>query len=171
MDIIDVLLEDHAALRGELAVLTAPFTGPPGTGRLALDNRGLLRDVRGFFNLFKAHEAVEDDFFSEAFCMVDLDPAQRAEFTEGRRSLAESIKLFGSIAFSCDGENVHPMRVISARLKVDMHAHLVFEELVIFPKARKRLPASRLRDLEKLARMETRRKIVRAGLKRTPIAG
>ena len=31
MDIINVLLQDHATLRGELANLTAPFTAPPGT--------------------------------------------------------------------------------------------------------------------------------------------
>ena len=102
MDIIDVLLEDHAVLRGEAEAMTAPFTRVR-EGRKEIDRKGLLRDTRIFFTLFKTHEAVEDDFLSEAFCLVELDAEQRAEFSDSRESLAAALKLFGSSAYGSSG--------------------------------------------------------------------
>jgi len=155
MDIIDVLLEDHAALRGEAEALTSPHTR--ARGGAPPDRKRLLGDMRAFFTLFKAHEAVEDDFLSEAFCLVELDAGQRAEFSETRRALAEALKKFGAFAVGSGGKSVEPMRDVALRLRDDLEAHLSCEERVVFPRLRASMRAAKLRDLGARARAGARR--------------
>jgi hypothetical protein len=145
MDIIDVLLEDHAVLRGEAEALTMPFTR-------ILDRKVLLRDTRTFFTLFKTHEAVEDDFLSEAFCLVELDAEQRAEFSDSRESLAAALKLFGSFAYGSNGKSVESMGDVSRGLLDALEAHLTCEEKTVFPKLKASLRPAMLRDLGERAR-------------------
>ena len=153
MDIIDVLLEDHAVLRGEAEALTAPFTRLLG-GAKEIDRRALLRDMRFFFTLFKTHEAVEDDFLSEAFCLVELDARQRAAFTDGRRSLADALSRFGSLAVDSGAKSVEAMRGVSLRLLDALEEHLSLEEKIIFPRLKASLRADMLRDVGERARAE-----------------
>lgn len=152
MDIIDHLLEGHAALRGEFAGLTALFERPRGVGwddRVALDKEHFARDVRAFIAAFKTHEAEEDAFFSKALRLVEVEADLRGVFLEGRRSLGEIMKLFGAVAFSCDGEHVHPVRAVLLRLGEELEARLAYEEKILFPKLRERLPAGLLEDFQR----------------------
>lgn len=150
MDIIDVFLESHTALRGDISGLEAPFTRAHGVGWddcVVLDQKRLLRDINAFFGAFKNHEKAEDDFLVEVSGLFELDAQTRAAFAEGRRALAEIMKLFGAVAFSCDGEHVHRVRELLSRLRQELEAHLSYEEKTLFPLLRKRLPAALLREL------------------------
>lgn len=155
MDIIDVFLESHAALRGELATLSAPFDRPHGVGWddcVSLDMKRLSRDMRTFFDAFKKHEAAEDEFLTEVSGQFALDAQTQASFAEGRRSLGEIMKLFSVVAFSCDGEHVHRVRELLFRLREELEAHLVYEEKILFPLLKSRLPAERLGEIGRRAR-------------------
>lgn len=147
MDIIDVFLEKHAGLRAELESLAAPFNRPHGVGWddcLSLDRERMLRDVDSFFASFREHEASEDELFSER---LSLDEPTRAAFDAGRRAVADIMKLFGAVAFTCDGEHVHRVRELLSRMREEVEAHLAYEEKVLFPMMRERLPAALLRRL------------------------
>lgn len=150
MDIIDVLLESHAALRGGLEAVAAPFRQPHGVGwddRVALDQARLLRDIEIFFASFKSHETAEDELLAAVSGRFALDGESRAAFQEGRRTLGEIMKLFGAVAFCCDGEHVYRVRELLFRLREELDAHLVFEESILFPTLRAGLPADLLREL------------------------
>lgn len=155
MDIIDFFLESHAALRGEIEAVEAPFKRPHGVGWddcVVLDNKRLLRNINAFFASFKKHEAAEDAFLAEVAGQFTLDAETRAAFDEGRRSLGEIMKLFGAVAFSCDGEHVHRVRELLSRLREELESHLAYEEKILFPQMKKRLPAGLLRELGLQAR-------------------
>lgn len=150
MDIIDVYLERHGALRAQIAALEAPFKRPHGVGWddcLALDHKALLRDVGAFFDAFREHEASEEEMFAEASDRIRLDPATRAAFEKGRRAVADIMKLFGAVAFTCDGEHVHRVRELLSRMREEVEAHLAFEERILFPLAREALPPALLAEL------------------------
>lgn len=149
MDIIDVFLDRHASLRRDLSALEAPFQPPHGVGWddcVAIDANRLLRDIETFFASFKSHVLAEDDFLAEVAGRVKLDPATRADFAEGRRAVADIMKLFGAVAFTCDGEHVHRVRELLTRMHEEVEAHLRFEETTLFPLVKDRLPAETLRE-------------------------
>lgn len=155
MDIIDFFLESHAALRGDVSRLEAPLKRAHGVGWddcVAIDQKRLLRDVNGFFDSFKKHEMAEDDFLAEVSGQLVLDAQTRAAFAEGRRALSEIMKLFGAVVFSCDGEHVHRVRELLSRLRQELEAHLSYEEKILFPLLRDRLPEALLRELGAHAR-------------------
>ncbi len=165
MDIIEVLLEGHAALRGEFAALTAPFERPHGVGwddRVALDKKRLLRDIRGFFAAFKTHETVEDEFLAEVLRLVELNEELRAASAAGHRSMGEMMKLFGAVACSCDGRHVYPLRAVLFRLGEELETHLTYEEKILFPMLRERLPVGLLRELGRRAQEGSQKTSLRA---------
>lgn len=150
MDIIEGFLEKHGQLRQELAALEAPFQRPHGVGWddcVSLDRPSLLRGVESFLAGFKDHEADEDEFFARVAGELTLDAKMSAAFAEGRRAVYDIMKVFGAVAFTCDGEHVHRVRESLSRLREELEAHLAYEEKVLFPLLRERLPASRLREL------------------------
>lgn len=143
MDIIDVFLERHAALRRDIASLEAPFLPPHGVGWddcVAVDCERLLRDVERFFAAFKSHVLAEDRFLKDAAAKLKLDAATEAEFSEGRRAVAGIMKLFAAVAFTFDGEHVHRVRELLSRMHEEVEEHLDFEESILFPLLRERLP-------------------------------
>lgn len=149
MDIIDVFLERHAALRGELSALEAPFRQPHGVGWddcVALDGEALRRDAEAFFASFRGHALEEDEFLAAARARAGLDEELLRAFAEGRRSVADIMKLFGAVAFTCDGEHVHRVRELLSRMRDEVEAHLRFEETSLFPAFRERVPAGLLRE-------------------------
>lgn len=155
MDIIDVFLERHAALRRDLTALEAPFRLPHGVGWddcVALDCERLLRDIELFFAAFKSHVQAEDDFLKEVSGRVPLDPAVREDFAQGRRAVAGIMKLFGAVAFTFDGEHVHRVRELLSRMHDEVEEHLLFEEKTLFPIVRRSLPADLLREHASRAR-------------------
>jgi hypothetical protein len=150
MDIIELFLERHAALRKELAALESQFQRPHGVGWddcVSLDCKRLLRDIEGYFASFRDHEEMEDEFLSEVSALVKLDATTRDAFTSGRRAVADIMKLFGAVAFSFDGEHVHRVRELLSRMSGEVESHLVFEEKILFPLLRERLPSALLREL------------------------
>ncbi len=155
MDIVEFLHESHRALRRELAALEAPFKLPHGVGwddRVCLDRDALLRDVDVFFASFRRHEAAEDEVLSEAGDRLGLDAEMRAEFTKGRRTVADVMKLFGAVTFTCDGEHVHRVRELLGRMRDEIENHLSYEEQVLFPLLKEKLPAGELKRLGEHAR-------------------
>lgn len=155
MDIIDVFLERHGALRAELAGLAAPLRRPHGVGWddcVSLDCQRLRRDIEAFFASFRAHEAAEEEVLTEIAGQFKLDAAMRAAFEDGRRAVADIMKLCGAVAFSFDGEHVHRLRELLGRMTEEVEAHLAYEEKSLFPLLRERLPAARLRELGDRAR-------------------
>lgn len=149
MDIIEVFLEKHGALRRELTALEAVFKRPHGVGWddcVSLDCKRLLKDIEAYFSSFRDHEAAEDEFLSEVAALVKLDAPTRDAFANGRRAVAEIMKLFGVIAFTFDGEHVHRLRELLSRMSTEVEAHLEFEEKTLFPLIRERLPAALLRE-------------------------
>lgn len=155
MDIIEILLQNHALLRAEFAALAAPFKRAHGVGWddcVALDMPSLSRDIHGFFEAFKKHEKAEDELLAEVSGLLELDKDTRAAFLEGRRAMGEIMKLFSVVAFSCDGEHVHRVRELLSRLGDELESHLAFKEKTLFPVLRKRLPAELLRELGRQAR-------------------
>lgn len=158
MDIIDAFLETHAVLRGELSALEAPFKRAHGVGWddcMSLDQKSLLRDINAFFASFKKHEAAEDEFLAKVAGRFELDAQTRAAFAEGRRALSEIMKLFGAVAFSCDGEHVHRVRELLSRLRQELEAHLAYEEKILFPLLKKALPSELLRELGALVHADS----------------
>lgn len=149
MDIIDVFLERHAALRRDIASLEAPFLLPHGVGWddcVSLDCERLLRDVERFFASFRSHVLAEDRFLKDAGGRLKLDAATEAEFSEGRRAVADIMKLFGAVAFTFDGEHVHRVRELLSRMHEEVEEHLDFEERILFPLLRERLPPEILQE-------------------------
>lgn len=149
MDIVDVFLERHGALRAQLAALEAPFKRPHGVGWddcVSLDCPRLQRNIEAFFSSLRAHEAEEDDFMAEVAALIKLDEPTRAAFENGRRAVADIMKLLGAVAFSFDGEHVHRVRELLTRMSGEVEAHLAFEEKSLFPMMRERLPAALLRE-------------------------
>lgn len=149
MDIIDVFLERHAALRRDLSALEAPFQKPHGVGWddcVAVDRGGLVRGVEGFFASWREHASAEDRFMGSVSGKVRLDAATLADFDEGRRALAEIMKLLGAIAFTFDGSHVHRVRELLSRLREESESLLRFEEQTLFPLLRRRLDANLLRE-------------------------
>jgi iron-sulfur cluster repair protein YtfE (RIC family) len=150
MDIIDVFLERHGELRARISELEAPFKRPHGVGwddLVTLDCQRMQRDIGAFFEAFREHEASEDAMFAEAADRIRLDPATREAFEKGRRAVADIMKLFGAVAFTCDGEHVHRVRELLSRMREEVEAHLAYEEKVLFPLAREGLPAALLTEL------------------------
>lgn len=154
MDIIEVFLETHRALRRELAALEAPFQRPHGVGWddcVSLDCKRLLKEIESFFSAFKDHEAAEDEFMAEVSSLVKLDAATGVAFANGRRAVADIMKLFGAVAFTFDGEHVHRVRELLSRMRAEVEAHLDYEEKVLFPLMKARLPGALLREFGELA--------------------
>lgn len=155
MDIIDVFLERHGILRAELSALGAPFKRPHGVGWddcVSLDCQRLRRDIEAFFASFRDHESTEEEFMKEIAGQFKLDAAMRAAFEDGRRAVADIMKIFGAVAFTFDGEHVHRLRELLGRMSDEVEAHLAYEEKTLFPLLRERLPAERLRELGERAR-------------------
>jgi iron-sulfur cluster repair protein YtfE (RIC family) len=150
MDIIDYFLENHAALRAELEALASPFKRTHGVGWddcVVLDQNRLFQNVTAFIASVKEHELQEDEVLSEVCVLLEEDAKALAALAEGRRSLREILKLFNVIAYNCDGEHVHRVRELLFRLREELEPHLEFEEKVLFPLLRARLPAKLLREL------------------------
>lgn len=155
MDIIEFFRASHRDLRRELAALEAPFNRPHGVGWddcVSLDQEALQRDVDAFFSSFRRHEAAEDEVLAETAGRLGLDAEMLAEFTKGRRTVADVMKLFGAVAFSCDGEHVHRVRELLARMREEIENHLVYEEKILFPLLQEKLTAAQLRRLVEHAR-------------------
>lgn len=155
MDVIDLFLEEHAALRAALAALEAPFRPPHGVGWddcLPLDRARLMRDAGAFFAAYRAHEAEEDGLLAEASARVELEDATRSAFAESRRAVSDVMKLFNAVVFACDGEHVHRVREVLSRMRDEVEAHLAYEEKLLFPLLRERLPAATLGALAQRAR-------------------
>lgn len=149
MDIIEVFLEKHGQLRRDLEALEAPFRRPHGVGWddcVSVDCKCLLKDIEGFFASFKDHEAAEDEFMSEVSHLVKPDAATSAAFANGRRAVADIMKLFGAVAFTFDGEHVHRVRELLSRMGREVETHLAFEEKRLFPMLKARVPAAVLRE-------------------------
>ncbi len=150
MDIIDYFLENHAALRTELEALAAPFKRTHGVGWddcVVLDQPRLFQNVTAFIASVKEHEMQEDEVLREVCVLLEEDAKALAALAEGRRSLREILKLFNVIAYNCDGEHVHRVRELLFRLREELEPHLAFEEKILFPLLRARLPAKLLREL------------------------
>lgn len=149
MDIIEVFLEKHGQLRRDLEALEAPFRRPHGVGWddcVSVDCKRLLKDIEAFFASFKDHEAAEDEFMSEVASLVRPDAATSAAFANGRRAVADIMKLFGAVAFTFDGEHVHRVRELLSRMSGEVEKHLAFEEKSLFPMLKARVPAAVLRE-------------------------
>lgn len=149
MDIIDIFLERHEALRRDIAALEAPFQKPHGVGWddcVAVDCGRLARGVEGLFASLRAHAAAEDRFLSGVAGKLRLDAETRADFEEGRRALAEITKLLGAVAFTFDGSHVHRVRELLSRMREEAESLLRFEEQTLFPLLRRRLDANLLRE-------------------------
>lgn len=154
MNLIDVLLNDHRALRGALEALHSTLGEAAGTGwddRVAIDGERFLRRMREFVALFKAHEALEDEFLSRVVRQLGLNPDLEAAVAEGHRSLEEITRLFGVVVSVFDGEHAYAVRAVLARLSEELEGHLSFEEGRVFPKLRERLPVGLLRELGRRA--------------------
>lgn len=149
MDIIEVFLEKHGQLRRDLESLEAPFQRPHGVGWddcVSVDCNRLLKEIEAFFASFKDHEAAEDEFMSEVAHLVKPDAATSAAFANGRRAVADIMKLFGAVAFTFDGEHVHRVRELLSRMSGEVEKHLAFEERTLFPMLKARVPAAVLRE-------------------------
>lgn len=149
MDIIEVFLKSHASLRGELSALIKPFERPHGVGWddcVSLDQKSLFRDILSCISSIKAHEEAEEEFLKEVSDALKPDEQVGAALAEGRRSLRELMKLLSVVAFSCDGEHVHRVRELLFRLRDELEPHLAYEEKILFPLLRERLPARQLSE-------------------------
>ena len=157
MDIIDCLLEEHKELRGSLVLLTVLLDRPSGIGwddRTALDRRRFTVEMNAFFAAFKAHEAAEDAYLTRVLRQIGVEPAINSAIAEGHRAIADMTRLFAAVVISCDGEHVHCMRTVLARLREELESHLAYEEMVVFPELRARLAKPLLRELGRRARAQ-----------------
>lgn len=138
MDGIEGLLKSHAALRDELAILTAPFERSHGVGWddcVALDKDRLSRDAQGLFAAVRRHEAAQHELLA-AIARPEADAELRGAFAQGRGSLGEMMKLFSAVVSNCDGEHAHQVRTVLSRLREEIETRLAYEEKILFPKLR-----------------------------------
>lgn len=150
MDIVELLIESHGMLRGSLQDLTARMGAPSGVGwedRVSLDLGSFSRQLKVFLAALKAHEAVEDAYLSRVVRQLGLNPDLDAAISEGRRSLGAMSALFETVVRVCDGEHVYGARTVLCLLSDELERHFVYEEKLVFPKLRDRLPAGLLREL------------------------
>lgn len=155
MDIINYFLENQAALRAELEALASPFKRTHGVGWddcVVLDQKLLFRNITAFIASVKEHEMQEDELLREVSVLLEPDSQVLAALVEGRRSLRDILKLLNVIAFNCDGEHVHRVRELLFRLREELEPYLAFEEKILFPLLRARLPEKLLRELGSGAR-------------------
>ncbi|PIR15724.1 MAG: hypothetical protein COV48_12775 [Elusimicrobia bacterium CG11_big_fil_rev_8_21_14_0_20_64_6] len=155
MDIIEVSLIRHAALRGGLETISAPFNRPHGVGWddcLTLDCQCLLTDIGDFLRACKEHEESEDELVAAVTALGAMDKRIGADYAESRRALGGAMKLFSAIAYTFDGEHVHRLRELLQHLREEFESHLAFKEKVLFPLLRERLSAERLEELGRHAR-------------------
>lgn len=159
MDIVDVSLASHEALRGSMKRLTSMLGEPRGVGwedRVTLDRGSFLRQLQEFLEDFKAHEAVEDAFLCRIVRQLELNAELDAAVVEGHRSLRSMARLFETIVGVCDGEHVYRVRTVLDLLSAELERHLAYEEKQVFPRLRERLPAGLLRELGHRAQAKQR---------------
>lgn len=157
MDIIDCLLEEHKELRGSLVLLTVLLDRPSGAGwddRTALDRRRFTVEMNAFFSAFKAHEAAEDAYLTRVLRQIGVAPEINAAIAEGHRAIGDMTRLFAAVVISSDGEHVHCLRTVLVRLREELEAHLAYEEAMVFPELRARLPKPLLRELGRRVRAQ-----------------
>lgn len=149
MDLIDVLLQSHATLRRSLEAATGllgPAAGAGWDDRRRLDKTEFSRRRGELLDALEAHESFEDDFLARIVSQVEDDP-ESALIKEGRGSIRDIARLYGTVAGLCDGEHVYRLRTVLHRLTEELEAHLEFEERRLFPWLRARIPEPLLREL------------------------
>ncbi len=154
MNFIDLLLEKHECLRTSIRGLNAMLGEASGVGwddRRPLDREGFSRAVAEFYDAFKAHEAVEDEYLSGLISRLGIDSTLNGAIADGHRSLETLTRLCSAITGDCDGDHVYGVRLIVIHLSAALERHLSFEEREVFPRLRERLPAGLLRELGRSA--------------------
>ncbi len=140
MELFNVLLEDHAALRRSLAALSRELGAPAGCGwddRAALDPRRFRRDVKAFLSALKRHEAREEAWLVRPLRQAGASEARAVESLDrAHKTLDDLVSLFQATARSCDGKHVYGLRWALSLLGEGLERHLAEEETTLFPRLR-----------------------------------
>ena len=139
MDIVDQLLKSHASLRASFLALGDVLGRPTGVGwddRSQFDQAAFSRGLACFFADFRAHEAAEDECLARITRRRGPDAGLDAAIADGHRSLADMTRILAAVVYSCDGEHLHGVHTVFARLGEDLERHLTYEETRVFPRLR-----------------------------------
>lgn len=154
MDLIDGMLANHGTLRGSLMFLGALLDRPCGCGwddLAVIDQDSLARELAGFMEALKRHEALEAEYMESVLRIRQADRELTDAVSAGHRAVEDLARIFGAVASSGDGEHVHRLRTVLERLTEEVEIHLAYEERVVFPLLRARLTHAELRELGRRA--------------------
>lgn len=154
MDLIDGMMANHGTLRGSLIFLGALLDRPCGCGwddLRVIDQDSLAREINGFMEALRRHEALEAEYVESVLKTRHADRELTETVSTGHRAVEDLARIFGAVASSGDGEHVHRLRTVLERLTDEVETHLAYEERVVFPLLRARLSHAELLELGRRA--------------------
>jgi iron-sulfur cluster repair protein YtfE (RIC family) len=147
MDLIDVLIAEHASLRAALEDLELHL-GPECTcgweDRVHLDWARFHKDLDRVFRVSREHEALERRFVESLLKQFPTpDASVEKIMIQSHGGIDALLKLFGAAAASIQDGHVHGARMILSRLREEMTRHMDDEERNLFPRLRERQAAGK----------------------------
>ena len=151
MDIIEVLLKDHASLRRRIAELEMSLGPEQGVGwsdEVDCDMGSFRSAAKELLNELLAHELREDRGLGEVWALRGSWPEFEKRVAQAHDSLNCLTGLLRAAAECCDGRHVYSVRLVVVRLRDALESHLVYEESLVFPLVRRQASAMRARGIE-----------------------
>jgi hemerythrin-like domain-containing protein len=145
MDLIDVLVKDHAVLRDAVKALERHLGPERACGwedRVRLDMAGFHGDLERLSAALHEHERLEEKLVASR--LAQPGPADRSVekmLLERHRTIDSLLKLFSAAAELISDGRVHATRTILSRLSTELSRHLDEEERDFFPRLREFFPS------------------------------
>lgn len=142
---IDSLAAGHATLRRLADAIGDCIGRQKGVGwddRSSCDIAALSEAQKRFQEELHAHEAEEDRIFGAILRGVGSERDElEATVARAHRSLEGTTALLRTLTSICDGSHVYAVRTAAERLRAELESHLIYEETVLFPRARAVAPS------------------------------
>ncbi len=137
MDTMEVLINDHSALRAALKNIEGHL-GPSWScgwdDRVELDAAAFHRDLDALFRALREHEAIEEKLVSNwADQPRTTDAPAEKILLASHASIDSLLKLFSAVAVLIADGPVHAARTILSRLHEELTRHMDEEERDFFP--------------------------------------
>ena len=138
--VIDELIQEHAALRALARWLERTTDFEEDGRRCPLEE--LRSRQRRFEEELKEHEGREERLLARLSRLrTPAEPDLEPEIRRAHGSLEGMTALLRTLSGVCDGAHMGAVRSMTGRLREELELHLLYEEKVLFPLLRRRLPS------------------------------